>query len=929
MATLACLDEETLDNVSTVKALRRYSHFEIVLRADGSLDELGHGAMGTTYRAVDTVLQSQVALKVIGQNVADSPVVRSRFLREARAAARLRHPNVASVFHYGEQQGECFYVMELVEGETLEERVRRDGPLPVEIVLEIGFQVACALTAAEAQGLVHRDLKPSNLMWVTDPHVNKPGDPLLIKVIDFGLAKALTAEAEVLGENDTRHVFTGTPAYASPEQFARGDHPVDTRSDLYSLGVTLWYLLCGRTPFRGNTLEEIHRQQTRQPLPVNQLTARRIPGPVIASLRSLLAVDPRQRPQSVREVIGAIKQCQTRISPAHRRKLGRLPLTVSVLLAVSVLTAILLVHRQASTVATGRPEAAMADRSVAVLPFENLSPNHSVAFFTSGVQDEITGELARIAALKVVSPGEDSTRVYPPGKRDLTGIGQQLGVGHLIEGAVRRENDHAQITIKLTDIRNAGLNWSKTYEGKLSEIFAIQHEVTREVANRLRVTLSPGEKAAIDDPPTTDPVAYDFYLRAMQGPWEFAGPAEIRQAMNDKLALLDQAVTRDPNFVAAYCAMANIHDQLYAIRLFGDEADKAVDHHTLAEVALQKAQRLQRDASDVHLAQAMHFYLVGHDQEQARIELDLARQLLPNNAELEQVAGLIARDQGRWDDAVRNLQKSVALSPRTAACVVSLAEVYRAMRRYEDADRASARLIALEPEEVSLYDRLFRALGPLEERADLGPLREALGAVASANEENVNYQNFFRLTLALYAHDAEALSRTLAGVAHPEITHRGIVYPKTWYEGLAARLRGDGVAAKTAFAAARINVERTTLADAADAKMLSLLAVVDAGLGRKEDAVREGQRAYAMMPVDKFASDAPVVACNLAVVFAWSNEPDRATDLLETWAGRSAGMQMVYQVTYGDLSLNPQWDPIRNYPRFVALIKRLSAARPR
>src|SRR3954471_23111401 len=258
----------------------KYDHFEVEVGADGFPVELGAGAMAITYRARDTVLNSVVALKVIDRRVAQNPGARSRFLREARAAAQIRHPNVARVSHYGEQDGECFYVMELVEGETLEARIRRDGPMPLAQALEVIEQTARALAAAEKRGVVHRDIKPSNIMLESDP-----SGSLIVKVIDYGIAKILDPEAE-RGAEQTQTGFIGTPAFASPEQFAPSEQrKFDTRSDVYSLGATFWYLLSGRVPFVGRTLQELAAKQAEE-LPLEQLKVAHVPARVIALLRS-------------------------------------------------------------------------------------------------------------------------------------------------------------------------------------------------------------------------------------------------------------------------------------------------------------------------------------------------------------------------------------------------------------------------------------------------------------------------------------------------------------------------------------------------------------------------------------------------------------------------------------------------------------------
>src|SRR5881409_734520 len=295
----------------------RYAHFEAEIGADGFPVELGAGAMAVTYRARDTVLNSAVALKVIDRSVAQNPGARSRFLREARAAANIHHPNVARVTYYGEQDGECFYAMELVEGETLEDRVRRDGPLPLAVALKIIEQATLALAAAEVCGVVHRDIKPSNLMLESDA-----SGTLTVKLIDYGVAKVMGPQADPFAEQ-TQAGFIGTPAFASPEQFAgAGQSRIDTRSDIYSLGVTLWYLLIGRTPFVGRTMEEIRSRQTSE-LPLEQLKSLHLPGQVVALFKSMLAPDPKDRPQTARELLSAVHRCYTKFSTEARSRRRR------------------------------------------------------------------------------------------------------------------------------------------------------------------------------------------------------------------------------------------------------------------------------------------------------------------------------------------------------------------------------------------------------------------------------------------------------------------------------------------------------------------------------------------------------------------------------------------------------------------------------
>src|SRR5256714_9881606 len=376
----------------------RYAHFEVEVGADGFPVELGAGAMAITYRARDTVLNSEAALKVIERRVAQNLGARSRFLREARAAANIHHPNIARVTYYGEQDGECFYAMELVKGETLEARIRRDGPMPLALALEVTEQAARALAAAEACGVVHRDIKPSNIMLESDP-----SGALIVKVIDYGIAKIVGAQAE-RGAEKTQSGFIGTPAFASPEQFAPSEQTkIDTRSDIYSLGVTFWHLLSGRVPFVGRTLNDIRLRQT-EPLPIEQLKVGDVPARILALLKSMLASDPKDRPQSAPELLSAVHRCYTKFNREARSRRRRVVFAAAgatLVIAAIAIGAWLYQHAQFS---------GQFERSIAVLPFENLSGDKENAYLAEGIQDEILTRLSKVGDLKVIS--RTSTQHY-------------------------------------------------------------------------------------------------------------------------------------------------------------------------------------------------------------------------------------------------------------------------------------------------------------------------------------------------------------------------------------------------------------------------------------------------------------------------------------------------------------------------------------
>jgi serine/threonine protein kinase len=388
--------------------------------------------MAITYRARDTVLNSAVALKVITRKLAEDPIARARFLREARAAAQIHHPNVARVTYYGEQDGECFYAMELVHGETLEARVRREGPLPLSLALEVVEQIARGLAAGEECGVVHRDLKPSNVM--IESHA---GDQLLLKIIDYGIAKVVAAEGETAYR--TQAGFIGTPAFASPEQFDEaGQQPVDTRSDIYSLGVTFWYLLTGQMPFAGRSIEEVRSRQAEQ-LPFSQLMSVHVPGECVALLKSMLALEPAKRPQTARDLLTRIHHCCVRFEPAARRRRKQLAMAcLGLVLAIVLAIGGSLIYQRTRA-------SSELNRSIAVLPFENLSSNAEDQFFATGIQDEILTKLASLADLKVIA--RTSTQGYQTKPVDLRTVGRQLSVGRVLEGSLQRAADQVRIIL--------------------------------------------------------------------------------------------------------------------------------------------------------------------------------------------------------------------------------------------------------------------------------------------------------------------------------------------------------------------------------------------------------------------------------------------------------------------------------------------------
>ena len=670
--------EEEVAEDSTPNALEvavRFGVYEIDCHADGSLCELGRGAMGITYRATDTSLQRKVALKIIKIDIAErSADARERFMREARAAAALRHGNIATVYQFGMRQetAQYFYAMELIEGETLDERVRRAGPLDARTTIKIAEQVTSALAAAEKHGLVHRDLKPANLMLVSPDGetdrvapgtatqrrghnaahtpvaaslrrgADRKGKKVRVKIIDFGLAKAVHTRTDP--KSLTHGRFVGTPAFASPEQF---DHSaLDVRSDIYSLGETLWFALTGKTPFAGRGVEEIHRAQKLNALPVEQLKAAHVPHRLKSLLESMLAFEPASRP-GTHELAAQLQRCSPEVRSMRRT---RVALTAAAIFILGTSALLLVRPLRIQNAALNPPP----DKSIAVLPFENLSPDPNNAYFADGVQDEILTRLASLADLKVIN--RTSVMQYKSGAaRDLHKIGRQLGVARLVEGSVQRADNRVRVNAKLIDVSTNRALWGQSYDRDLADIFAIQSEIAISIAQQLQASLSPRQKTAIEQAPTNDVAAFQLYAEAKN-------VLAIRNARENLLQaadLLNQAVEHDPSFFQAYCQLAHTHDRIYFLGY-----DHTPARLALAEAAIEEAFRLRPDAGEAHLARAQNLYRGYLQYDDALAELDIARRTLPNNAGVFELKGYIERRQGKQEG--RYAVSSVPLSSTRA-----------------------------------------------------------------------------------------------------------------------------------------------------------------------------------------------------------------------------------------------------------------------
>ena len=558
-----------------------------------------------------------------------------------------------------------------------------------------------------------------------------------------------------------------------------------------------------------------------------------------------------------------------------------------------------------------RSLATAVEKSIAVLPFENLSEEKANAFFTEGVQDQILTNLAQIADLKVIS--RTSVMNYKSGApRNLREIGQQLGVAHVVEGSVQRAANKVRVNAQLLDARTDAHLWAQTYDRDLADVFAIQSEIAKAIADQLQAKLSPNEKKAIEQPPTTDLAAFDLYSRAKSLLLTAGFSATRDPDLLKAIELLDEAVKRDPSFFDAYCQLAYAHEYLYAVT----GSDHTPARLALAEAAVQAATRLRPDAAETHLARAQYLYYGLRDYAGALAELEIARRALPNDPRLFELTGYILRRRGQQEEGLQNLQRAVELDPRNFSTLQQFALSYQILGRYAEAIAALDRALAIVPDNVET--RATRGGIYLCWKADTRPLRQTIDAILAQGPGAIVSAADSWFFCALAERDPAAAERALVALGdNPGWSDSTIYLSHSFCEGLLARMTKDEARARTAFEAARAQQEKIVQAQPDYGPALCVLGLIDAALGRKDLALDEGRRAIALTPVEKDVINGSRVLQYFAITAAWAGDKELALQQLE--AGLRAPVASL-MLSYGALKLSPVWDPLRGDPRFEKIV---------
>ena len=550
--------------------------------------------------------------------------------------------------------------------------------------------------------------------------------------------------------------------------------------------------------------------------------------------------------------------------------------------------------------------AAIPDKSIAVLPFENLSADPENAFFTDGMQDEILNDLAKIADLKVIS--RTSVMQYKTGvKRNVREIANALGVAHVVEGSVQRAANRVRVSAQLIDAKTDTHLWVNRYDRPLDDVFAIQSEIAKAIAGQLQAKLSPAEKTAIEQPPTTNLIAYDRYLRGKKL-FDDVYNGRLFENVRQTIRLLDQAVALDPTFLLAYCQLARAQVYLYFLGV-----DPSPARVALAEEARDTALRLGPDRPEPHLAAAWVAYQGYLDYETALNEVRIAQRGLPNDVAVFEITAFIARRQGHWEQCTRNLDRAIELDPRGVLLILGVGDTHNFQRHFSEAAAAYDHGLRVAPGDPTF--RLRRAQVDFDSRADIQPMHEVIQSIITEDPSASYVIADQWLDAALCRRDAAEMASVLASLSPEGRQWTNVAVPRSFCEGLVARARGDSTAATKAFTAARAETERIVREQPDYAKALCVLGMIDAALGHKEDALSEGRRAVELLPVTKDSWTGAQVLTNLAITYAWAGEKDLAIKQLQEI------VRIPSPVSYGQLRLHPFWDPLRGDPRFEKLVE--------
>jgi eukaryotic-like serine/threonine-protein kinase len=865
--------------------------------------ELGRGGMATVFLARDLRHDRPVALKVLHPELAAS-LGPDRFQREIRFAARLQHPHILTVLDSGEAGGHLWFTMPFVEGESLRDRLRRERQLPLDAALQIARETARALDYAHQHGIVHRDIKPENILLTRD------GSTL---VADFGIARALVGDDQLTQTG----MVIGTPAYMSPEQ-ASGDKGIDARTDVYSLGSVLYEMLAGEAPYTGPTAQAIIAKRMMDPVPSVRRVRPNVPEAMDRAIQRALAPVAADRFASAGDFALALQAAGATATPTAvtpvppapapiaaapaggRERRGPPVLAVTLLLGFLLGLGVLFAWRHSHTTAGEES----GSKVLAVLPFENVGDSAN-AYLADGITNELRGKLSQLAHLQVIASG--SSNQYRHTSKRPQDIARELGADYLLTATVQWEKlpdgtSRVRVSPELVDVTPGHAprtKWQQPFDAAITDVFQVQADIAGQVASALNVALGAGQKQTLTERPTENLAAYDAFLKgeATQG-LVIANPPTLRAA----ITYYEQAVALDSTFGLAWAQLALANASYYY---------NVTPNPTSANAARRAADRavaLAPDRPESQLAIGSYHGLVRGDNAQALAAFEAGLKLAPDNADLLTTAALAEQGLGRWDAAVKHLDRAWTLDPRSAITARRLSQSLLRLRRYPEAQAAADRGLAVAPANLDLLEN--KAMTYLA-RGDLAGARAVLHSAPAEVEPTAlvaNIGNYWDLCWVLDDAQQQLLLRLGPTVYDDDRGTWGIVRAQTYY------LRGDRARARIYADSARLGVEETLKATPDDAQRRAFHGLALAYLGRNAEAVKEGEHAVALSPAARDGYLGPYTQHQLARIYIVAGEPDKAINQLE------ALLRMPYFLSPGWLRIDPNFEPLRKNPRFQRLV---------
>jgi serine/threonine protein kinase/tetratricopeptide (TPR) repeat protein len=888
------------------------SHYKI-------LEKLGEGGMGIVYKAHDIKLDRTVALKFLPHHLTANEAEQARFLQEARAAAQINHPNVCSIIDIQEFNGEQYIVMEYVDGQTLRAKIQDSG-LKIQDALTFAIQAAEAFHEAHNKGIVHRDIKCENIM------VNSRNQ---IKVMDFGLAK-LKGSLKLTRTSST----VGTLAYMAPEQIQSGE--VDARSDIFSFGVVLFEMLTGHMPFRGeHEASMMYSIINEEPEPVTKFRPE-LSAEYVHIFSRCFEKDPADRYQSMNDLLIDLRRLKRESAKVSRASLASMPIPETnvsystekqtppprspqpvekkssaikfaaiggILLAI-IVAVLFMMNRQSDTSST---PSGPGKKMMAVLPFENMgAPDQE--YFADGITEEITSRLSGLSGLAVIA--RTSAIQYKKSTKPLKEIGTELGVDYVLQGTIRwgqtaDGKQRVRVNPALIKVSDATQVWSQPYDEVLSDVFTMQSDIATQVANALGVSLLQPERKILEAKLTENSEAYDVYLRGR----DYFQRSYAKQDFVIAIQMFERAVELDPKFAAAFAKMGETHAAMYWF--FYDHSN---DRLALAKQAIDKALALDPELSDAHQAFGYYYYWGFLDYENALNELNIALKTNPSNSRLLLGIGSVQRRQGKTELAAVTMVKAFELDPRAAEIAYNTAQTYGLLRKFDEAYRYIDRALALAPDVAQriLYKAELHWLSDGDTKTVTALIDQA-SATADVNDK-ILVQWYRALNEEFSGNYENALAVFSSGLTKPLDSQFNFI-PASFQTGRLYALMGRNELSHTFYDSARVTLEDLINKQPEDARYHSALGLAYAGLGRKDDAIREGKSGVDLLPVSKEAWRGARRLRDLAKIYVLvGNYPD-ALQTLETL------FAMPSEVTPTLLRLDPSWASIRNRPEFQKFLK--------